>query len=259
MHVSLLGNLIVTRNGGRIPVPSAKQRTLLALLSLSARQPVATETIMQELWPERDQVATPGTLRTHVFELRKLLFSAGKTQKAKSLLRTVNGGYQLADDEVRLDTDDFGTIVAAGHRALRAEDYLTAGSLFGEALEVWRGPMLADVPPGPRLEAARRQFEESKLLVHGYKADIKLRLGLHREMLPDLAGLVQAHPWDEGFALRYMVALYRSERRADALTHFQKVRRKLREDLGLDPSRRLQEVHTAILNAHASIELPQLA
>lgn len=250
MHLNVLGHMVVVDDGARIPVSSAKQRTLLALLALNARQPVATDVIMRELWPEQEQSATAGTLRTHVFQLRRTLGNARRRPEA-ALLRAECGGYLFAD-EVRLDVDEFNRRVAEGRAALRAGDFVAADARFEQALEVWRGPVLADVPRGPHLEAVCWRLEEAKILVHGHRADIKLRLGMHREMLPDLAGLVQSYPLDEGIALKYMIALHLSDRRADALTHYQHLRRKLGDGLGLDPSRRLQEAHAAILNARSS-------
>jgi DNA-binding SARP family transcriptional activator len=259
MRFNLLGHMVVSIGGVDLLLHSAKQRTLLALLAFNVRQPVAKDVIMNELWPEQDQSASTSTLRTHVLQLRKSISDAGAGPRARDILRAVGGGYQLCDAEARLDSDEFTNMVAAGRRASRVGDYLTADTRFSEALAIWRGPMLADVPRGPRLESATRQLEETKLLVHGHEADIKLRLGLHREMLPELARLAQDYPLDEGIALRYMIALDRCGRRADALRHFQQLRRRLGEDLGLDPSNRLQEVHSAILGAHTSIELPQFA
>jgi DNA-binding SARP family transcriptional activator len=258
MRFLLLGHMVVSRDGVAIPLRSAKQRTLLALLALNNRQPVTTDVIMGELWPEREQRASASTLRTHVLQLRKSI-SHGISGPRQDVLRAVSGGYLLADPEARLDADEFSSLVAAGRRAARIGDHLTAGARFGEALALWRGPMLAGVPRGPRLESAARQFDEMRLLVHGHEADIKLRLGQHRETLPELARLAQDYPLDEGIALRYMIALDRCGRRADALMHYQRLRRRLGEDLGLDPSNRLEEVHSAILNVHTSIELPEFA
>ena len=257
MHINVLGHMVVIDDGVRIPVSSAKQRTLLALLALNARQPVSTNVIMRELWPEQEHCATPGTLRTHVFQLRRTLSSTRRRQPG-ALLRAEGGGYLLAD-EVRLDSDDFNRIVAAGRQAVRVGDFIAADARFEEALAVWRGPVLADVPRGPHLDAVCWQLEEAKILVHGHRTDIKLRLGMHREMLPDLAALVQSYPLDEGIALRYMIALHLSDRSADALTHYQHLRRRLGDVLGLDPSKRLQEAHAAILNARPSIDLLEFA
>jgi DNA-binding SARP family transcriptional activator len=260
MNICLLGHMVVSVNGVRLDLPSAKQRTLLALLALRAPQPVATESIMSELWPELDQTATQGTLRTHIFKIRKAIGDqAGQPQAGRPVLRAVGGGYQLIDVDAQLDTEAFTKMTAAGSKSLHFGDYLTAGARFGEALELWRGRALADVPRGPRLEAVARHLEESRLMVHGHHADVNLRLGLHRELMPKLASLVEHHPLDEGIALRYMIALYRCDRRADALAFFQQLRCQLVDHLGLEPSKRLQEVHNAILNAHPSIELPLFA
>ncbi|MEE3921330.1 AfsR/SARP family transcriptional regulator [Micromonospora sp. BRA006-A] len=117
-----------------------------------------------------------------------------------------------------------------------------------DALRLWRGPALVDVPAGPVLESKRRQFEESRLVVLEYLVDAELRLGMYREVLTELAALTVENPCTRACA-QYMRALYLSGRRAQALEVFHRLRSDLVNELGLEPGPQIQRLHQAVLNA----------
>jgi DNA-binding SARP family transcriptional activator len=255
VRISLLGHMCVVHQGTELALPSSKQRTLLALLAVNLYQPVATEVIMAELWPEPEQSVSRATLRSHIFQLRKSLSVLSARAPGSIGIEAAYQGYRLVDADGEIDTETYARLVSSGHSALKEGDDAAANASFGAALAEWRGPALTDVAHGPRLASFVRRIEESRLSVLVYRAELSFRLGLHREVLPELAGLVESHPLDEGIAMRFMVALYRCERRADALAYYQVLRRRFSSELGLEPSARIQRLHQAILNTGPVDEL----
>jgi DNA-binding SARP family transcriptional activator len=258
MDIRLLGFFDVALEGTPILLPSAKQRTLLALLALNAGSPVSANALVEELWPERDGPGARGTLRSHIFYLRRALTPKNGAKNSCNVV-AMHGGYALVDAVGVLDSALFDQLTAAAGRARSAGDYVTAQTRLSEALALWRGPALDGLARGPRLDAAARRFEESRLTAQLRRIDLDLRLGRHREILPELASLIEYQPLDEGLCIRYMVALYLSERRTDSLSAYQHIRRRLVDALGLEPSERLRQVHQAILRDRPVLEAVSFA
>jgi DNA-binding SARP family transcriptional activator len=238
MDIRLLGFFDVALEGTPILLPSAKQRTLLALLALNAGSPVSANALVEELWPERDGPGARGTLRSHIFYLRRALTPKNGAKNSCNVV-AMHGGYALVDAVGVLDSALFDQLTAAAGRARSAGDYVTAQTRLSEALALWRGPALDGLARGPRLDAAARRFEESRV--------------------PELASLIEYQPLDEGLCIRYMVALYLSERRTDSLSAYQHIRRRLVDALGLEPSERLRQVHQAILRDRPVLEAVSFA
>jgi DNA-binding SARP family transcriptional activator len=248
----VLGSLFV-RVGGRSHAPSAhKLRCLLAMLVLHASQVVSVPSLMRELWVDGPPASGITTLQTYVLNLRKWLAATADTTAeriAREVLVTHTGGYSLQVDTGGLDVHIYNRLVAAGREALSAGEYEVGAQRLSEALQVWRGPALADVHVGRVLESKRRQLEESRLVAVEYLIDARLRLGRYWEVLTELAALLVENPLHEGLHAQYMRALYFSGRRAQALAAFQQLRSQLISELGLEPGPSVQQVHQAILNA----------
>jgi DNA-binding SARP family transcriptional activator len=119
--------------------------------------------------------------------------------------------------------------------------------MLGAALRLWRGPALADVPTGPQLAIEAMRLEENRLGDLHLRIEADLKLGRHHQLLGELAMLCARHPMLENFCVQLMIALCRSGRQSEALAAYRRLRAGMVEQLGVEPSRRVQHVHRAIL------------
>ena len=252
MEFEVLGPLSV-RTGTRNTAPSApKLRSVLATLLVHADQIVPVSSLVRELWDDSPPISGRTTLQTYILNLRKLFASAtglSAAEVSRNLIVTHAGGYGLKIDVRKLDLYKYHVLVSAGREALSAGDDRAAVRHLNDALHLWRGPALVDVPVGCVLESKRRQFEESRLVVLEYLLDAELRLGRHREVLTKLAALTVENPLHEGLHAQYMRALHLSGRRAQALEMFHRLRGNLVTELGLEPESTVQRLHQSILNS----------
>jgi DNA-binding SARP family transcriptional activator len=212
---------------------------------------------MTELW--EDEVPRSGltTLQTYVLTLRKLFAGALDrpfAEVSQQVIITRAGGYLLEAGCVDLDLHRFNALVTAGREAMSAHDDSTGIARLSAALEIWRGAALVDVQCGRVLESRRRQLEESRLIVIEYLVDAQLRLGMFRELLPELVALTRSNPLHEGLHAQYMRALSSDGRRGQALKVFRELRANLVDELGLEPGPQVQRLHHAILNADDQLD-----
>ncbi|MFF4159691.1 BTAD domain-containing putative transcriptional regulator [Streptomyces sp. NPDC001678] len=252
MELGVLGPLCVRANG-RVDAPSApKLRNVLAMLMVHTGQVVPATSLVRDLWDDDPPVSGPATLQTYILNLRKMFASVTgmpTAEVAREVLVTRAGGYLLAAGAGTLDVHRYQRLARSGREALARRDDGAAVRDLNDALLLWRGPALVDVPAGRVLESKRRQLEESRLVTLEYLVDAQLRLGMYREVLAELAALTVENPLHEGLHGQYMRALYLSGRRAQALEVFRRLRTALVAELGLDPGPRLQRLHRAVLTA----------
>ncbi|MCX4236621.1 BTAD domain-containing putative transcriptional regulator [Streptomyces sp. NPDC020707] len=257
MEFGVLGPLYV-RVDGETTAPSApKLRNVLAMLLVHTGQVVPVPSLVRDLWDDDPPVSGLTTLQTYILNLRKM-FSAvtGLTtdEVARDILVTRAGGYVLAAEAGALDLHRYRRLVTSGREALVRGDDAAGVRDLNEALLMWRGPALVDVPAGRVLESRRRQLEESRLAAFEYLVDVELRLGMYREVLAELAALTVENPLHEGLHGQYMWALHLSGRRAQALQVFHRLRGALVAGLGLEPGPQVQRLHRAVLNADTDFE-----
>src|SRR5215831_12191626 len=147
------------------------------------------------------------------------------------------------------DVRQFRTLAARGQEAAGAGSWAQAAGLLREALELWRGEALADVPCQLLRDREVPALEDQRLQVLGARIDADLQLGRHGEVVAELRQLVAAYPLREHFHAQLMLGLYLGGRQADALSAYQDVRRLLAGELGVDPGPELQGLHQRILAA----------
>ena len=172
------------------------------------------------------------------------------------LLVTRGHGYLLQTTPGQVDLERFEALVAEGRSALEAGDARVASDRLRDALALWRGPPLADFSYEPFAQGEIARLENARLAALEDRIDSHLALGEHGALVGELESLVQEHPLRERFHGQLMLALYRSGRQADALESYRRARRSLVEELGLEPSRTLQELERAILAQDAALEAP---
>lgn len=226
-----------------------KPLQLLVLLLLNAGNPVSTETIIDELWADRPPRSAAVTLQSYVLQTRRTLRSAGiAATDSHRVLATRGRGYVMEIDPDQLDVERFLRSSRAARRYLRSGDPESSRAELRHALAMWRGPALADVTIGPRLEAELVRLNEERLITTELLIDHELRTGRPHEILADLTKIVIENYQQERLCGQLMLAQYRCGRRAQALETYRRMRHLLGEQLGLDPSPVLQSLHNAILN-----------
>jgi SARP family transcriptional regulator, regulator of embCAB operon len=255
MEIKVLGPLEAHENGRSIVPTAAKPRQILALLALEAGQVVPVPTLIEELWRMEPPRSALTTLQTYILHLRRQIDAAlgpNSGISAKQLLATRHNGYQL-NVEGGVDVHKYERLTSAGTRAAERGDHEAASRLLRSALEVWRGPALVDVQAGLRLGIEVIRLEESKLSVLELCIEADLRLGRHYPLLSELAKLNASYPMHENLCAQFMIALYRSGRQWRALDVYRGLRDTLVDELGVEPSARLQQLQRAILRSDPSL------
>ncbi|MFJ9352548.1 BTAD domain-containing putative transcriptional regulator [Streptomyces sp. NPDC101237] len=236
MRYRILGVTRATdEQGTPIPVGGPRLRALLTVLALHPLRTLTPETLIQEVWAADDDPPqdAPAALQALVGRLRRVL--------GRDSISSSSGGYRLEATEDDVDLHVFERRVREG---AAAADPATAHRLLTEALALWRGPALADLPD--RATAAARP-EALRLEAARTRAGAALRLGRARDAVPELTALTAAHPYDETLHALLIRALRDTGRPADALAAYETARRTLADGLGTDPGAELQSLHASLL------------
>src|SRR5436309_71821 len=235
MEFGILGPLEVRREGDVLPLGGAEQRALLAILLLNANRVVSSDRLIDALWEDAPPETARKALQVHVSQLRKLL--------GPDRVVTRMPGYLLVVEEGELDLQRFERLAPGGElEQLR------------EALGLFRGPPLADFAYERFAQTEIARLEELRVVALEERLEAELALGLHAQLVPELEALVAQYPLRERSRGQLMLALYRSGRQAEALEAYQQARRTLVDELGIEPSRALQELERAILVQDRSLE-----
>ena len=254
MDFRLLGPLEVESGGQLVRIRGAKERALLALLLFRANRLVSRDLLIDELWGERPPATARHTLEAYVSRLRRALAAGGNG----ALLESQSGGYRICVEGDQLDVLQFERLLEEGRSALASGAPEEAEEKLAAALALWRGPVLADLAfePFAEAEAEARRLEELRLAGVEARLEAALALGRDAELVGELQALVAEHPLRERLRAQLMLALYRSGRQADALAVYRDGRRLLVDELGIEPSRKLQELERAILRQEPQLQSP---
>jgi DNA-binding SARP family transcriptional activator/tetratricopeptide (TPR) repeat protein len=239
----VLGPLEAVDGGQAVDLPRRKHRALLAALLLHAPEPVSPDRLIEDLWGENPPRTARDALQNYVSLLRKALGS--------DVLVTRDAGYVL---EIAPDQLDLGCVDRLCAEARAADDVSERAAKLREALDLWRGPPLADLAyePFAALEIAR--LDELHLAAREDLIDAELELGQHSDLVPEIEALIRDHPFDERLRGQLMLALYRAGRQAEALDVYRATRRTLDEELGLEPGPALRELEQAILTHDPALD-----
>ena len=252
MRFGVLGSLLVQDGDTHIEVRSPLQRAVLAALLLHARQPVAADALAEIVWDGKPPREAVTTLRTHVMRLRRVL-----GPRAAARLVTQFPGYKIDAGEDEVDLFQFTRLCRDGGAAIRSAAWADARALLGEALALWRGQPLADVPAEVLHRDERPRLEHLHVQAQEWRIEADLRLGGDSELVPALQSLITEHPLYERFHGQLMLALYRSGRQAEALVTYDRVRARLVEEIGTEPGLHLRELHQRILAADPALVGPR--
>jgi DNA-binding SARP family transcriptional activator/ABC-type branched-subunit amino acid transport system substrate-binding protein len=254
VDVRILGPLEVVASGRPLDIRGQKQRALLTILVIHANEVVSRDTLADELWGDEPPPSASKTLQAHISRLRDALEEADGARGLE--LQTHRHGYRLVLGPEDLDARRFEDLLVAGRRERAGGDPKNAAATIRRALDLWRGPALAEFADEPFAQLEIARLEELRLSAIEDRAEADLELGRHRELIPELEGLVRREPLRERARGQLMTALYRSGRQAEALRVYQEGRRQLADDLGVEPSQTLQELERRILRQDPDLGAP---
>jgi DNA-binding SARP family transcriptional activator len=236
MEFRILGPLEVVEQGRALPLGGARQRTLLALLLTRANEIVSADRLIDELWGAQPPRTAANALQYHVSQLRKAL-------APHEAIVTQEPGYVIRIGPDELDLLRFEALV---EEAQQAAPELAAQRLR-EALDLWRGPALADLANESFAQTEIPRLEELRLGALERRFEADLALGRYTEIVGEVQKLVREHPLRERLRAVLMQALYGSDRQAEALEIYRETRQLLVDELGIEPSPALQELEQAVL------------
>jgi DNA-binding SARP family transcriptional activator len=242
LEFRLLGPLEVERDGSPVVVGGPKQRAVIALLALEASRVVATERLITELWGESPPRTAATSLQNAISHLRKALGADAVVTRAP--------GYLLDVERERVDVHRFEQILGDASAAEPGE----RRELLEQALALWRGPPLAEFTYETFAQGEIARLEEGRLAAVEALMETKLELGSGAELVGELESLVRENPLRERARGQLMRALYAAGRQAEALQAYQEARRVLVEELGIEPSPALQQLHASILRQESALQ-----
>lgn len=223
--------------GAPLPVGGRRLRALLATLALRTNRTVPVDTLIAEVWAQDEPPAdATAALQALVGRLRRAL--------GKAAIASDPGGYRLTATPEDIDLHRFERLVREGRAALGHQDPESAARTLGEALALWHGPALADLPDrsaATRPEALRAEAIRARI-------EAELLLGRASDAVPELRELTEAQPYDETLHALLIRALRDAGRGADALAAYEHARRTLAEGLGADPGRELRALYAELLD-----------
>jgi predicted ATPase/DNA-binding SARP family transcriptional activator len=252
MRFGVLGPLAVwTSAGEQLTVPGLKVRALLADLLVHAGEPVSADRLVDDLWGERAPADPAGALQAKVSQLRRVLAAA--EPDGRELVEYRPPGYLLRASGDMTDAGQFGELL---RRARATGDPRARAALLTEALGRWRGGAFADFGDQLFTRAAAGRLEEERLVALEERAEARLELGEHAQLAGELGDLVSRHPLRERLRAAQLTALYRAGRPSEALESYRELRRRLADELGLDPGPELTALQQAILVQDPALRAP---
>ena len=250
MRYLLLGSMLVADDTHAVRLGGFRQRTVLAALLLSPDRVVDVDMLTEQVWDGSPPPKPIASLRAYVANLRRILAYDQRTDR----LVTDGHGYRLQLGPDQLDTRVFEAQIGRGKRLLSAGDAVGAGSVLGEALELWRGAPLGEFRDLSFCHHEIHRLEALRADAVGARYEADLLQGLSAELIAGLESEVAANPLREQLWAQLMIAMYRAGRRADALAAYQRLRAVLDDELGVRPGAQLDRLATEIRNESATLD-----
>ncbi|MEV7618209.1 BTAD domain-containing putative transcriptional regulator [Streptomyces sp. NPDC089799] len=253
MRFNLIGPFEIVTDDGRIYRPGTpKVCQTLALLLTRPNEIITAESLIQELWGERPPRSAVTTLQTYVYHARRMFVNEGLADPDRQLIITSPPGYAIQVDDSEVDVRVFEALVNQARIRLADGEAAPALRTARQALDMWRGPALANFPAGDVLIGHIAHLEELRIRAYEIRIEAENLLGLHRESIPELRRLINDYPLNEWFHTQLIAALGATGRRAEALQAYQNVRRLLADELGLEPSLELKRLQLRLLNPESA-------
>jgi DNA-binding SARP family transcriptional activator len=238
----VLGPLEVEHPGGSLTVVGTRQQVLLTMLLLHANQVVPVSRLVEAIWDDLPPSTALAQVRICVCRLRRTFERLG----LEDVIRTHSSGYLLRATADSCDLVRFAELLERGRAAAAERRTADAAALLRAALALWRGPA-ADGLRSPLLQAVAARVNEEHAAALEECFDLELQQGRHRAIIGELTVQAGDHPYREGLSAQLMLALYRSDRQAEALEVYRNLRRRLDEELGIEPGAALRRLQQRIL------------
>lgn len=254
MQWGILGSLEVRAGDRPIDLGGPKQRAVLAFLLVHVNEVVALDRLIDGLWGEAPPARATATLQVFISNLRRALEPERPPRAPASVLLTQPPGYLLRLASHDLDAARFEARAEDGRRHLLGGDALSAHTALTDALSLWRGPALAEFADEAFAQPEASRLERLRVLALEDRVRAAMDLGRHRVAVAELEALLAEHPLRERLWGMLMLAEYRAGSQADALRSFQRARRRLGEELGIEPGPALQQLERDIVAHSPTIE-----
>jgi DNA-binding SARP family transcriptional activator/tetratricopeptide (TPR) repeat protein len=248
VRFGLLGPLVLAdATGSSVEVAGSRLRVLLAALLLHPNAPVPVGVLAEAVWDGAPPPGAARTLRSHITRLRRLLGPEAQRLVARE------PGYLIRFEPAELDVAQFEALCRDAGAAFRAGDWATTADTTGRALSLWRGAPLADVPSQLLRDQWLPHLDELHVQAVEWRVEAGLHEGRHEQLLPELRELTERHPLREHFHAQLMLALYRCGRQTAALAAYQRARRVLISELGIEPGEGLRKLYQRIQSADPAL------
>ncbi|WP_244950151.1 AfsR/SARP family transcriptional regulator [Streptomyces griseofuscus] len=251
MILRLLGPVELVHKGRALDVGGPRQRVVLAMLGLNVNRTLSTEQLIDAVWGDAPPVTARGQIQVAISTLRKQFARAGRPDA----IRTRAPGYVLELAPESVDSLEFDRLVTSAREDSRADRVTEAAATLRKALDLWRGPALDGVP-SDSVRPVARHYDDRRLAAIEECLRLELLLARHGEVCAELTVLIGRYPLRERLYELLMLALYRSGRQAEALATFQRARRALVEEMGIEPGQELRDLEQAILRQSPALDLP---
>jgi DNA-binding SARP family transcriptional activator len=251
MQLRMLGPVQLQDASGPIYAGGPKERTVLAVLAIHLSDVVSEDTLIDALWPEDPPRTAPRTLQSYISRLRRVLNGSQDLT-----IEALPGGYRLSAGPIGIDVAVVEQHASEGRAHAGRDDPEQAAASFALALSAWSGRPLGEFADEAWAQPESIRLSELRKTILEERIDADLRCGRHALLVGELEAQCRADPFRERLWAQRMVALYRSGRQAEALAVGRELRRRLADELGVDPSPGLQTLERAILTQDASLETP---
>ena len=253
LDFQMLGPLRVLVDGQEVPIATRRQRALLVLLLMSVGRVVPTERLIEQLWDGEPPPQGAVTLRSYVSNLRQAL---GGRDGTGSVLATRGSGYALDVPAESVDAVRMGRLADQGRELLRQGQLVDALAAFDTAVGLWSGDPLAEIADHEAAQSTITQLTETYLGAVEGRFEALLSTGRHLDAIPLMEAFTANHPLREAPRAQLMLALYRAGRAPEALEVHRRFRALLQDELGIDPSARLDQLTQRILEQDPGLEGP---
>ncbi|MEV4106251.1 BTAD domain-containing putative transcriptional regulator [Nonomuraea sp. NPDC049695] len=255
VRFGVLGPLRAELAGRAVGLGGLRQRAVLAVLLIARGRTVSAERITSQVW-EGSPPSSPTTLHAYISELRRALEPERPAGALPRLLVREGTGYALRTDPSAVDAERFADLAVAGRRALDGRRPGSAVEVLTEALELWRGPAYADFDGAGFAFTEAARLEDLRAAAYEDRLAATIDLGRHTAAVGELEALVAEQPLRERGWELLVLALYRSGRQADAIAALRTARRRLADELGIDPGPALRDLESAVLAQDPRLDPP---